>query len=246
VQYLANAYHIVFPECNQQQNAVTNPTGRIRAQANAHVADIPSQIDAQIAESPFTSSDFVTVLVGMHDILDAYAQFPNVGEAQLTTDLEASGAALGAQVNRIANTGAKVLVSTVYDMGITPFAIAEASANSDTNRAALLLRLTRRFNAALRSTIQNDGRKIGLILADEYFDSVLTVGGAGFTNLTAPVCDLTQSHLVPPSAFDCTVDTLVAGGSPTAYLWADNLLLSAGGQQQLGQLALSRAQNNPF
>ena len=246
VQYLATAYHIVFPECNQQPNAVANPTGRIRAQAGAHVADIPTQIDAQVAESPFTGSDFVTILVGMHDILDAYAQFPNVGEAELVTQLQAAGAALGAQVNRVANTGAKVLISTVPDQGITPFANAELAANSDTNRAALLQRLTQRFNASLRSTIENDGRKIGLVLADEYFDNIITAGGGGFTNATTAVCDLSQSHEVPPSAFDCTVDTLIPGGNATSYLWADNFLLSAGGQTQLGQLALSRAQNNPF
>jgi len=246
VQFVATAYHIVFPECNQQPNAVANPTGRIRAQAGAHVADIPVQIDAQVAESPFAPSDFVTIQVGMHDILDAYAQFPNVGEAELVTQLQASGASLGAQVNRIADTGAKVLIATVTDVGITPFAINELIANSDTNRAALLQRLTQRFNASLRSTIENNGHKIGLVLADEYFDNVITSGGGGFTNLTTPVCDLSQSHQVPPSAFDCTVNTLIPGGSATTYLWADNLLLSAGGQSLLGQLALSRAQNNPF
>jgi len=246
VQVLANAYHIVYPQCNQSPSAVANPNGRIRAQPNAHVADIATQIDAQVAESPFTSSDFVTILVGMHDILDQYAQFPNTGESQLVANLEAAGSELGAQVNRVANTGAKVLISTVPNLGITPFAVAENQVNTDTNRAALLQRLTERFNAALRSTIENNGHKIGLVLADEYFDNIYTAGGAGFTNLTAPVCDLTLSQLVPPSAFDCTEDTLILGGNSTTYLWADNLLLSPGGQQQLGSLALSRAQNNPF
>jgi phospholipase/lecithinase/hemolysin len=247
VQFLATAYRIVFPECNQQPNAVANPTGRIRAQPNAHVADIPTQIDAQVAESPFTSTDFVTVMVGMHDILDQYAQFPSIGEAQLTANLEVAGTTLGLQVNRIADTGAKVLVSTVVDLGITPFAIAEHAANSDTNRAALLQRLTARFNAAMRSSIENNGHKIGLVLADEYFDSVVTIaGGGGFVNVTTPVCDLSQSHQVPPSAFDCTVDTLIPDGNAANYLWADNLLLSAGGHNALGQLVLSRAQNNPF
>jgi hypothetical protein len=246
VQVLATAYHINYPECNQQPNAVPNPTGRIRAQPGAHVADISSQIDAQVAESPFGTTDFVTVLVGMHDILDAYAQFPTVGEGQLTTNLEAAGAALGTQVNRLAATGAKVLVSTVIDVGITPFAFAERAANSDTDRAALLQRLTSRFNASLRNTIENDGHKIGLILADEYFDDVFTIGGGGFTNITTPVCDLTQSHLVPPSVLDCTVDTLIPSGSATAYLWADTLLITPGGHNALGALVLQRAQNNPF
>jgi phospholipase/lecithinase/hemolysin len=246
VQILATAYHINYPQCNQQPNAVANPTGRIRAQPGAHVADIPAQIDAQVAESPFAATDFVTILVGMHDVLDAYAQFPTIGEGQLTTDLETAGAALGAQVNRVAATGAKVLVSTIVDVGITPFAFAERAANSDTDRAALLQRLTSRFNASLRNTIENNGHKIGLILADEYFDDVFSIGGGGFTNITTPVCDLSQSHLTPPSVLDCTVDTLVPGGSANTYLWADTLLLSAGGHTALGQLVLQRAQNNPF
>ncbi len=246
-QMVATQYRIVFPQCNQQPNAQDNPTGRMRAQFGAHVADIAGQIDAQLAESPFAATDFVTILAGLHDILDQYAQFPSVGEAQLTSNLEVLGAALGDQVNRVASTGAKVLVSTVYNLGITPFAVAERAANSDTDRAALLARLTSRFNASLRNTIENNGHKIGLVLADEYFNDVYTiVNGGGFTNVTTAVCDLSQSHLVPPSAGDCTVNTLIPGGSATSYLWADNLLLSAGGQNSLGQLAIQRATNNPF
>jgi len=246
-QMVATNYRIVFPQCNQQPNAQDNPTGRIRAQVGAHVADIAGQIDAQTAESPFAATDFVTIMVGLHDILDQYAQFPNVGEATLTANLETLGAVLGAQVNRVADTGAKVLISTVYNLGITPFAAAERAANSDTDRAALLARLTGRFNASLRNTIENNGHKIGLVLADEYFNDVFSVtNGGGFTNVTTAVCDLTQSHLIPPSVADCTVNTLIPGGSATTYLWADNLLLSAGGQNAVGQLAIQRATSNPF
>ena len=246
IQVLATFYGITFPQCNAP-DPVANPTGRIRATFNAHVADIAGQIDAQAAESAFTSTDFVTVLVGQHDILDAYAQYPTVGEAQLVADLEAAGTALGVQVNRIADTGAKVLLSTVLDQGITPFAQAEKAAHADVDRAALLQRLTARFNAALRQTIINDGRKIGLILADEYFDSVYTIVNAGgFTNVTTPVCDLTKSQLVPASILDCSTLTLITGGSATSYVWADTIHLSAGAQAQLGALAVQRAQNNPF
>ena len=45
---------------------------------------------------------------------------------------------VGRQVNRLADTGAKVLLSTILDVGLTPFAIAERAAHADTDRAALL------------------------------------------------------------------------------------------------------------
>ena len=240
VQVLARAYGLVFPQCNPPPNAVVAPVSRIRAAAGARVADIAAQIDAQIAESAFTPKDLVTVLVGQNDVLAQYAQYPGVGEPQLIANIEAAGVALGNQVNRIADASAKVLISTAPDVGLTPFAVAEKAAHTDIDRAGLLTRLTARLNASMRATIQNDGRKIGLILTDEYIHAVVRVaGGGGFTNVVAAVC-------VPPSALDCTTLTLIAGGSGTAYLWADTTHLSSGGHAQLGSLALTRATNNPF
>ncbi len=247
IQVLANAYALVFPECNPAPDAVTAPSSRIRAVAGAMVADIAAQVDAQVAETVFTPKDLVTMLAGQNDILAQYAQYPGVGEAQLTANLQIAGAALAGQVNRVANTGAKVLISTVPDLGLTPFAFAEKAANTDTDRSALLTRLTKSFNDKLRANIINDGRMIGLILTDEYFQGVArVVNGGGFTNPFTAVCDLTKSALVPPSVLDCTPQTLVAGGSATAYLWADTLHLTPGGHQALGSLALTRARNNPF
>ncbi|HEX7442085.1 MAG TPA: SGNH/GDSL hydrolase family protein [Caldimonas sp.] len=247
IQVLANAYALVFPQCNPAPNAVIAPSSRIRAAAGAMVADIAAQVDAQVAETVFTPKDLVTMLAGQNDILAQYAQYPGVGEAQLTANLQAAGAALAGQVNRLANTGAKVLISTVPDLGLTPFAFAERAANTDTDRSALLTRLTKSFNDKLRANIINDGRMIGLILTDEYFQGVtLVVNGGGFTNAISAACDLTRSALVPPSALDCTPQTLIAGGSATAFLWADTLHLSPGGHQALGSLALTRTQNNPF
>ena len=98
----------------------------------------------------------------------------------------------------------------------------------------------------MRATIVNDGRRIGLILMDEYVTEVAKVPGfGGFTNVTTGVCDLTKSAFVPPSTLDCTAQTFVAGGNAT-YFWADDLHLSATGQGSLATLALNRAQNNPF
>jgi len=245
VQSVATFYGLVFPECNAA-NPVAFPVGRIRAQFGARAADLAAQIDAQNAESAIQAGDMVTVMVGMYDVLAAYQQYPTVSEPELIAAVEAAGAETGRQVNRLTDMGAKVLLATIFDMGVTPFAVAERAANADTDRAALLSRLTFRYNAEMRATIVNDGRRIGLILMDEFVTEVAKVPGfGGFANSTTGVCDLTKSAFVPPSALDCTAQTFISGGNAT-YFWADDLHLSATGQGSLATLALNRAQNNPF
>ena len=251
IQTVAAAYGLVFPECNTLP--VSAPVSRILAFNGAKVADISTQVDQQLANDGFAPKDIVTMLVGANDILAQYADYPRVSEADLTANVEQAGAALAAQVNRIANLGAKVLLSTTIDMGFTPLALTEEAANP--GRAALLSRLSARFNAALRANIMNDGRKIGLVKLDEYVSGVAkarAAGGGTFANTTLAAC-LPTAPL--PS---CTPQTLGtdAGAVPppttpvaadgATWLWADTTHLSAGGQTSLGSLALTRAQNNPF
>ena len=45
-----------------------------------------------------------------------------------------TGRVLGDQINRLANAGAKVLISTIPDLGLTPFAIAERAAHASRRR----------------------------------------------------------------------------------------------------------------
>lgn len=248
IQVLATRYGLVFPQCNPAPNAVVQPVSRIRANAGARSVDLAGQLAAQLAESALKAGDLVTVLVGQNDVLDQYARFPGVAEPQLIAEVEAAGARVGAVVNQMAGTGAKVLVSTIPNFGYTPFGTAQRVANpTGIDRAELLSRLSQRFNASLRSSILNDGRVIGLVLADEYFGTVVgAAGGNDFTNVVNGVCDLTKSTLTPPSILDCTTRTLVSGGSGDQWLWADSYHLSAGGQRSLGSVAVGRATTNPF
>jgi outer membrane lipase/esterase len=248
IQTLATGYgNLVFPQCNPGPTPVSNPSSRIRATFGATAADLSSQITAQIAEGGIGSGDLATVLVGVNDVLAQYAQYPSVSEPTLTANLRAAGAEVGNQVNNLANAGAKVIVSTIPDIGFSPYALAEKAAHIDTDRQQLLIRLVQSLNAGLRSTIINDGHLIGLVTMDQFVDSVVPYPGLdGFTNFTTGVCDLNQSQLSPPSILDCTTFTLVSGGTPSNYLWADDRHLSYGGQLQFGNLALARARNNPF
>lgn len=243
MQYVASRYALVFPQCNPDK--VVAPASRIFAVPNAKVAELTAQVDQQVAAGGFTGVDLVTVLIGANDIVAQYARYPGVGRDQLATELEQAGNAVAAQVNRIADLGGKVLLSTVPDMGLTPFALAENSANPD--RAALLSFLTLRFNSAMRASIVNDGRKIGLVLTDERVQLIGKVpSGFGFVNARNAACAVALP--------DCTTATLAAdpasttGGlaSATTWLWADATHLSAGGHTNIGILAAQRASGNPF
>lgn len=248
IQVVATHYGLVFPQCNPAPGAVAQPASRIRATPGARSTDLAAQLAAQLAESPIGASDLVTVLVGQNDVLEQYARFPAASEAQITANLEAAAQEVGNVVNRIVATGARVLVSTIPNFGYTPYGTAQRIANpGGVDRAELLSRLSQRYNAVIRSTIVNDGRVIGLVLADEYYGVVVgAAGGNDFSNVVTGVCDLTKSSLTPPSILDCTTNTLVSGGDALRWLWADSYHLSAGGQSVLGTLAVARAINNPF
>ncbi|KNZ32490.1 MAG: hypothetical protein AD742_12175 [Methylibium sp. NZG] len=241
VQALASAYGMVFTQCNPGGLEVR---ARGLAAPGARVADIAAQA-AQVGA--LTGSQLVTVLAGANDVLAQYARYPAVSEAQLSAELEATGSALAEQVNALANAGGKVLIATVPDLGLSPFAFAERAANTDTDRAALLSRLTARFNAKLRANIINDGRRIGLLLADELVQTASKFPSSyGYLNVVGAAC---LSTAVLPA---CNTTTLqpVNGAVPAAgsfsWLWADPTRLSPGGHSQLGALAASRANGNPF
>ena len=241
IQVLATAYGIVFAQCNP--DAVAAPAGIIRAAPLATVADATAQIDAQASAAGFNADDLVTVLVGTNDIVAQYTQYPALSEAQITASVEQAGAALAVQVNRIGSLGGKVLISTVPDLGLTPYALAEKAAHTEIDRAALLTRLTKSFNAKLRLGLINDGRTTGLLFTDELVQAISKNPLAhGFSNVVAAVCDPVKAPLVT----SCTSQTLVTAGSGETWLWADSLQFSPAGHRNLGALAAARARGNPF
>jgi lysophospholipase L1-like esterase len=246
VQYLAQSFALPFAQCNPDNVAAPSID---HAANGARVAELTAQVDAHLAADSFSGNDLVTVLVGANDVVEQYALYPAQSEATLIATLEQRGAQVAAQVNRIAAAGGKVIVSTVPDLGLTPFALAEKAAHdASDDRAALLSRLTARFNAGLRVGLLNEsGRSIGLVLGDELVQTYVrfpSVGG--LANVTDAAC----SAPLP----DCTTATLVdaaksSGGTVTngvTYLWADSRELSATGHRLLGISADTRARNNPF
>ena len=92
----------------------------------------------------------------------------------------------------------------------------------------------------MRATVVNDGRKIGLILLDEYIGIVVRIiNGGGFSNVTDVACDRTKA----PTLLDCTTFTLVTGAGAATYLWADPTHLSAGASSRSARSQPAGANN---
>ncbi len=245
-QVLASSYNLVYANCNTE--AVADPTAIQLATLNATVSDFKTQVDTFLSGDGFSSSDMVTVWVGAHDVLDAYAENGSNDDVNaLTTDMAGRALTLANEVNSIAATGAKVILLTVPDMGLSPYAASE-NERGDFDRAALLTQMSDAFNRSLRSNVINDGSKVGLVLPDDYVKAAVR-NPAGFSLVAQPNVTAGCSNLAPLP--DCTQDTLITDLSTGSndyhvFLWADATHLAPVAQANIGSQAVSRAHSNPF
>jgi outer membrane lipase/esterase len=239
IQALATSYGLVFPQC-PGTSSIDDPVSRIYAFNGALVADLGTQIDAALNNGGFTDQDMVTVLIGQNDVIQQFKQYPAIGEEQLLINLVAAGTELANQVNRIAALGPRVLISTIPNVGLTPFGGDRSPGSTDSN-PALLGRLSARFNDALLANLTNNGHVIGLIQLDQYLlteDNLRIAGGGSYNDTTDASCAVALPK--------CNTNTLTASAVGQVWLWADTLHLSQYGQQNLGSLATTVAFNNPF
>lgn len=251
-QVLATSYGLAFTECPESVPDTT-PTSRILASAGATATgtsdiDFPAQITRQLTTpiadgGGINSSDLVTVLIGVNDVVSIYERFKSgeISSPEAIALAEQAGETIASQLNRITDAGGKVIIETVPDVSVTPYALGE-----DLDGRAVLAALTARLNARLLVTLDNDGRKIGLIEINPYVLSVVGNAGAyGYVNVTDGACLPTYPL---PSCTSATLKTSADDLPATAFtwLWADALQLSAGGHLQMGNLASSRAHNQPF
>lgn len=238
-QILASGFGFVYPQCNT--DFVALPQGIMYAAAGNKVADVRDKIDQHLSNDRFGPKDIVAIFVGVNDILELYRQFPAQSRDSLINEAKARGKLLAEQANRIANANGRVVVGTIFDVGLTPFGQNEKLTQTDIDRAVFLDDLSTAFNTNLRLNLLNDGRLIGLVLVDETIQQIARFPGAfGYTDVTHAAC---RSDV---AAQDCTTNTLQADASVTQWLWAGDTLLSPSAQQRIGSGALTRARSNPF
>lgn len=233
-QVVANAYGFGFAECPV---GTGEPKALSRALAGARAADLKAQVQAQVAAGGFTNKDLVTVMIGTNDVRDLYLQSKTASAPSKDALLEAAreqGIEIARQVNAIVDLGAKVIVATIPDVGLSPWGIEQGAEG-----AALLKELTAALNGRIRVNILNDGRFVGLVLGDELSQTAARIPAAySLTDASTAACTV-----APPA---CTTATLRANATADGWLWADSTWLATGGHRQLGALAEARARLNPF
>jgi phospholipase/lecithinase/hemolysin len=238
VQVVASLYGYGFDQCPVGSGA---QKAFSYAAAGARVQEVVDQIEAVQAGTGYSVDDLVLLMVGMNDVLELYAQYPARTKDDLTAEARARGIEIGNQVNRLVGWGARVIVSTIPDLGLTPFAASEKLAHPGEGRDTLLSDLAAALNGRIRVTIINDGRYVGLVLGDEYTQTAYAQPGAyNLSNVKDPAC---QATAVLP---DCDTSSLVAGANNETWLWADARRPATNFHRQIGAQAESRARNNPF
>lgn len=240
VQALSNYYGLQFEGCKVvAADPVTALNSAVYGAGVTEAEDQVTAFRANILHDDLNNKDLVTVLVGLHDIQSVYLDGNFSTEGDKTVEVEARGARVAALVNAVVATGARVLISTIPDVGLTPWALAQGSAE-----AGMVSRLVSAFNNKLRLGLENDGSKIGLVLLDDLTRAAVQNPGAyAYSDVSEPACALSNRDNL---LYTCTTSTLVAAGADTSYLWADDLRIGSSMQNFLGSQAVTRASNNPF
>jgi outer membrane lipase/esterase len=237
IQIVATGFGLAFDRC---LGSATTAGGQVLAQVGHKVDDLSAQV-AAVTGDALGEKDLALVMIGLNDILELYARYPTTGRDALLDEARARGEALGSKINQMAKSGPAVVVLTVPDIGLSPFAQAQNISTGDATRSALLSDLVKKFNDRTSVTLINDGRLIGLVYGDiEIQNMVKFPSSYGLVNVVAPAC---KAEAVLPG---CTTATLVDTATSTTWLWADAWRLSPAGQSRLGVLADGRARSNPF
>lgn len=254
-QVVAQTWGIAFEECNPGIEAT--PRGRMFATAGANVASVAAALDAFRASQRLTRGDLFTVSAGMHDVLAAYRQIDSSGggftEANAQAQVRAAARELARAIDAVADANGRLVFITVPDLSLSPYARAEEAAKGGA-RMDLIDRLVAGFNTELRLNVQNNGRRLGLVKADEIMQGIvgdIAEGLATITNVSDAACDAAKYNPGNDPAVDlsaCTTATLTeaASGKASTYMWADATRVSASIHGLLGAVAFSISRTNPF
>lgn len=206
------------------------------AQGHAPAAALPrtltAQIDAFLGSYTLGANDVVLINLPMADVLGPVAAVKagTTTEAAALAQIDASGRAHVAQVERLIAAGAKYIVTLgVYDLSRSPWAIAQ-------NQVGFFSTASTKLNDAFKTQAVNLGAN--LLYVDTAFlvnrnSASDTAASYGFSSYTSAVC-------ATADATTCTQSTLVSGATASVSLFADATHLTPVGNQQLGDYAYTQ------
>mgnify|MGYP001385382541 CR=1 FL=1 len=227
VQILAADLGMAFEQCPStfKTFAAIN-----KARVGAKTTDVIAELAALRATNPGPST-LVTVLVGTYDVKDLYAQVKagTLSLSSATTKAAQLGADLGAEIRRVTDAHIGIIVSTIPDLGQSPYALLPANGND----AKAIADLTAVFNEKLVETIPQSGRKVGLVYGRPIGLDLNGSPVEGYTN--AGVCTV--------NVLDCTTSTLQSGGDINTWVWAADVYPTPMTHIKLGNNAATLVRN---
>lgn len=254
VQRLASYYGLVFSECNPNSLQSSELNAYMLAAYGATVSAVEEQystFQATVTHSSLNSGDLVTIWAGLHDIVEIYEDNSSLTTMDLKkAEAKSRGERIAAVANAIMDTGAKVLVAEVMDVGDTPWGRNEGS-TSDLNA------ISEAFNEGLLNKLNNDGTKVGLLA---FNDTIATITGSSSYEQDELACSSKYRETVSTTDKDgdnyvdggtnlaaCTTATTTSDTASSNDVWADSLQLNSRiASSKLYNLAIYRATNNPF
>jgi outer membrane lipase/esterase len=213
------------------------------AAGDAAAPTLVEQIDSFLATNTLTVNDLVVVNVGTSDVI---VQGRAAIEGAQTRDqmlaaLAAAGTALGGQVHRLVNAGARhVVVVGPYNLGRSPWA-------KEVGQAGLLEAGSSAFNDKFKLSAVDLGDTVLYVDAAQQFN--LYEGNPanyGLENTSAPACTSRDpgegigTGLNQVDSSECTSATVVGTVHYDAYLFADRVYPTPRGHRLFGEYAMSR------
>ena len=242
VQYVAAEYGLTFGEC---RNTAARPEAVMEAEVGATVATVAQAMaDFNAASAPIRAGDLVTLMVGSYDLMDIANATQTPSDAQLVAMKAAAferGRALGSIVFNATGRGAKVLITTVPDLGKAPLGLL------DVPTGTVLTALSVSFNDGLNDRLSEDpnggGRSGAVLEVDQQIEKYrrnYNSAYSAFTNYTDAAC---KTGGAPSATADLPNCEVIANAS---YLWAGEIQFGLVTHGQLGSDAVGRLRANPL
>ncbi|HEY0201979.1 MAG TPA: SGNH/GDSL hydrolase family protein [Burkholderiaceae bacterium] len=210
------------------------------AAGNAATLTVTAQLDNFLATDSFGSDDLGVVSAGIGDIVAQMAAVTagsQTADAMLANAAQA-GTALGAQVRRMVQAGAKhVLVAGVYELSRSPWGIA-------IGQTSLLSQASGKFNDAFKIAVVDLGETVFYVDTAYYFNLLVAYpSNYSLSNSTAAVCtSVDAGNGIGTGAGQvnsalCNTSTLVAGADYTQYVFADGIYPTPAAHRLFGNYA---------
>jgi len=230
------------PDCTnyaQGGSRVSNPVGPWNkallglGDPSGYLGQLTEPVSAQVSNhlqrsrGRFSPREIVTVWSGANDLFMQLFQLqaaiasgadPAQAAQAAVQAMATAGSELAATVqDEIVGKGARrVLVLTVPDVGLTPFADGQPAPTR-----ALMTSMAAAFNASLNAGLAADDR---ILVVDMFATSQHQVANPSawmLSNVTTPACDLARMPI--PSSLVCSSPGTVIAGDTSLYLYADDV-----------------------